>query len=324
MFISTATSTIDEEKRKKQENALFHYTDESGLYGILETQTLWMTHFAYLNDNKEVKHFLEDLSTGFPGFFFELFKLYRLSEFTELFEKQATNPERDKELQQLSKEMDNFLETAAPFIVSFCKHDPGSYAFLNGDLSMWRAYGQTGGYALVLSEAGLKKIIENEQDVFHYLKDPAIFRIEYDLHEKPSTWIDEKIKRILVKNKDCAVEEKKTMQKIHFTEEAYKYKHEAFAQENETRIAAWIKISKEQKRGFEDLRPKEINFRCTDKIPYLIFNETPFGELPIEKIIVGPHPLQNDREKKLKDWLNMNGRKIEVAKSNTPLVVRVK
>lgn len=37
---------------------LFHYTNSAGLSGIIQSQTLWATHYAYLNDAEEVKHFL--------------------------------------------------------------------------------------------------------------------------------------------------------------------------------------------------------------------------------------------------------------------------
>ena len=36
---------------------LFHYTNAAGLAGIIKNQTLWATHYAYLNDSEEIKHF---------------------------------------------------------------------------------------------------------------------------------------------------------------------------------------------------------------------------------------------------------------------------
>src|SRR6185295_8437779 len=33
----------------------FHYTTQAGLIGILESQALYATHFAYLNDSNEMK-----------------------------------------------------------------------------------------------------------------------------------------------------------------------------------------------------------------------------------------------------------------------------
>ena len=41
---------------------LFHYTGTDGLAGILRSQSLWGTHWQYLNDAGELRHFSEKLS----------------------------------------------------------------------------------------------------------------------------------------------------------------------------------------------------------------------------------------------------------------------
>jgi hypothetical protein len=33
---------------------LYHYTNEQGLYGILENQCVWATHYKFLNDYSEI------------------------------------------------------------------------------------------------------------------------------------------------------------------------------------------------------------------------------------------------------------------------------
>lgn len=38
---------------------LFHYTNAEGLIGIIESQSIWATHYAYLNDSEEIRHFLK-------------------------------------------------------------------------------------------------------------------------------------------------------------------------------------------------------------------------------------------------------------------------
>ena len=35
---------------------VYHYTDRPGLEGILSTQTLFATHYRYLNDTSEIQH----------------------------------------------------------------------------------------------------------------------------------------------------------------------------------------------------------------------------------------------------------------------------
>ncbi|MCX2944386.1 hypothetical protein ORG37_14910 [Rahnella perminowiae] len=35
---------------------IFHYTDLNGLKGIIESGSLWATHFSFLNDSNELIH----------------------------------------------------------------------------------------------------------------------------------------------------------------------------------------------------------------------------------------------------------------------------
>ncbi|HVY52993.1 MAG TPA: hypothetical protein VHA13_00550, partial [Gammaproteobacteria bacterium] len=45
-----------EEKDGYPQDGLYHYTDLSGLGGILSTRKLWMTHYSSLKDQSEIKH----------------------------------------------------------------------------------------------------------------------------------------------------------------------------------------------------------------------------------------------------------------------------
>jgi hypothetical protein len=48
------------------------------------------------------------------------------------------------------------VNNVAPlFILSFCRHDPGTKQFDHGLLSQWRAYGGVGGFAMEFDEGGL-------------------------------------------------------------------------------------------------------------------------------------------------------------------------
>jgi hypothetical protein len=40
----------------RQQDLLYHYTDAGGLMGILESQRLWASNAAYLNDPTELLH----------------------------------------------------------------------------------------------------------------------------------------------------------------------------------------------------------------------------------------------------------------------------
>jgi len=47
------------EKEAYPLDMLFHYTNRSGLHGILRSQQLWLGHFTQLNDTSEVHHALK-------------------------------------------------------------------------------------------------------------------------------------------------------------------------------------------------------------------------------------------------------------------------
>ncbi len=46
---------------KSLPDELYHYTGIHGLKGIVESQTLWATHYKYLNDAEEIRHFRDRL-----------------------------------------------------------------------------------------------------------------------------------------------------------------------------------------------------------------------------------------------------------------------
>ena len=55
----------------EEHSELFHYTGAAGLAGIIQSQTLWATHYEYLNDSEEIKYFhktrLPNLLQGVVG-----------------------------------------------------------------------------------------------------------------------------------------------------------------------------------------------------------------------------------------------------------------
>ena len=94
-------------------------------------------------------------------------------------------------------------------------------------------------------------------------------------------------------------------------------KHMAFRAENESRIFCWVKY---QVDPGSKKSAKKIHFRTNDNVPYIRLNENS-NRLPIKKIIVGPHRLQEERYQKLCIWLNVNGQNPEIVKkSNIPYI----
>src|SRR5579862_2796865 len=97
-------------------HTLYHYTDASGLLGILASKCLWATDSRYLNDNLEIEYGL--------GLLREV-----LDETSQLLD---AGPVKDflETADNISNPFDGFY---GAYVVCFCE---------KGDqLSQWRAYG---------------------------------------------------------------------------------------------------------------------------------------------------------------------------------------
>jgi hypothetical protein len=112
--------------------ALYHYTDLSGLQGILQHDDLWLTHSRYLNDDEEITH----------G--------YRIVK--EVIEEQraGATPDRLQFLDGLFELVKEPSEEGV-YICSFCLDD--------NLLSQWRGYGANGmGVSLKFDPSGFSYI----------------------------------------------------------------------------------------------------------------------------------------------------------------------
>src|SRR5687768_8171235 len=139
-------------KKVSEEYAeLFHYTGDVGLRGIVESQQLWATNFAYLNDAEE-----------HVGFFQRRLPILLERAIKKAVNEAVKNPVAKKEIDEdggvetvvagLKQDMHSSLQDAAmkinePYIASFCGSKV-SGADSDGLLSQWRGYGTQGGYAI--------------------------------------------------------------------------------------------------------------------------------------------------------------------------------
>ena len=118
-----------EQARTTIDTPLYHYTDERGLKGIIESETIWFTNYRHLNDPSELIHGIDlakdvsrALETGADkrvGLFLQMLR-HMLSE-------------------------QNFSNALDFFIASFSRE--------RDDLGQWRSYADNGrGYALGLAQ----------------------------------------------------------------------------------------------------------------------------------------------------------------------------
>ncbi len=103
---------------------IYHYTNDNGLRGILESGKIWMTDIFNLNDPTELRHGV----TSASGVLKEA--------------EDKTKPEIRTFIQQMSSILEEDIERMANFFVCCFSLD-------GDDLGQWRAYADNGkGYAL--------------------------------------------------------------------------------------------------------------------------------------------------------------------------------
>lgn len=276
---------------------LFHYTSAAGLDGILQTQTLRATHYEYLNDASEVKHFLEK---RLPEIFQDVIsKNIENVKTTSLSGKQYAEPILKKLLHTTTGKE----PLAEPYITSFCTPKAGNALVdQHGLLSQWRGYGKDGGYALVFDTAKLSELLaetstkyENSGDLFAgdvIYSSEGIQKFLDEFSEDVDT-----MKTFLI-NQLHHLEDYDNLEKIYVAimRCACRYKHWGFEEENEVRII-YIPNNKEVRElakaegisTCEMLRKQYT--RSGTNIPFIDLLEgitSPTRPLPISRVIVGP------------------------------------
>ena len=133
------------------DDAIFHYTNADGLFGILTRKEIWSTAYFTTNDESElsaVEGVLADLCKEFTT---QL--VNDKHEYADLVRKHGINifdyPEEFEEIW-----FDSMDETFDIYITCFCRAK-SELEYQDGLLSQWRGYGGTGGYALQFSHAKL-------------------------------------------------------------------------------------------------------------------------------------------------------------------------
>ena len=323
---------------------VFHYTDKDGLFGILESQTLWATHARHLNDTTELQLAQGILADRLvPTVKKVIGKRFRDADSTTGSRIRQSRRAVLEIARQKSRSLANsFYSTsfedsrlgpalAEPYVTSFCAHtDDQDYERSNGLLSQWRGYGNGGGYAIVfdtkkmcslykLEDEGISYNLLHFSDVV-YSHDNAM--IDSDLGEQidiicseipyyfeNSRWNYDRFNEIF------------TSAWVIFT----KIKHRSFFEEREVR-AVFFPITKRMVDHFGNFisqhippgkQVKEVFFGKGGK-PYIKIFDKMSVDLQIKRIIVGP---QKEQDKAAQEISNrIKERNIEIYLSETPLI----
>lgn len=315
---------------------LYHYTNEQGLYGILENQCVWATHYKFLNDYSEIVLFREKL--------IEFLYPSTLDFYKELIPKypnaQQVISDEGGLIGMVKHDIEVFVDSSYKalsheiYIASFCKEHIDNHINENGLLSQWRAYGGDGGFAIVFKSHGLEEMLSSEYDGFHYDGFLIADIVYSDDEEKYKSELSEFLLKISEYQKEIYKQILQGKQEPPDAVEAYnsfvqcitRYKHQGFKEEQEIRIVAmpvalnrrYQEIAGDEHCKSKPEKNRQFRNRNGRLTPYIELFRSLKPHLPIEKIIVGPHKDKDSRAAALRIMLRNTD--IEVTVSEIPYI----
>lgn len=290
---------------------LMHYTSAEGLDGILTSQTLRATHYAFVNDQQEFQYFLD----------------FQLPHILEECSNEVKPEKRNDFIAYFhNKFREATLDLHQPYIFSLSKVTDKRISE-HGLLSQWRGYSKDGGYAIVFSHNELEKLLRQD-------KNPDLSHVCL-MHEV--TYFTKKITELFDFKKDVqticeALNNYLSKDTVDSLDSAYEpilrlsifSKHPGFEEEKEYRIfvSPWDENSENQPSPLP--APKTF-IRNGLHVPYFeIFtplNKNEFRlRLPIKRIIIGPHIEKNKRKLGVELLLKQLNIKAKVDVSDIPFV----
>jgi len=312
---------------------LYHYTNLDGLLGILQNKNLWATQYKFLKDYSELVLMKDKLIEYlFPRMIEKFRKLIKQgNDFQKAIDQKGGLDQfvRDKTKITVDEAYRAIGEDF--YIVSFCGEDKDSYVNSNGRLSQWRGYGVGGGIALVFDPYKLKEILKIEIDKYSYeflsfnsvIYSDDEMKFKRELSPKLDNFAEYTVQYIVFSKQEPPDDTKVFSS---FTECISRYKHRGFKEENEVRIVTLPDFHNEEyqrlpkEKGITLKPEKERKFRTKNEklIPYIeLFNSTDI-DLPIERIIVGPHKEKESRASVLR--MMLRNTKTEITISDIPYI----
>lgn len=319
---------------------LFHYTTFGGLEGILKSQTLWATHYRYLNDTTETKLVLQELVQEFePRLKDHLHDVRKHAKFSQKRRAKRLGNLKEvarEEARHLAEEWYNIAYSdmesgppiAVPFITSFCSHSADQeYERKNGLLSQWRGYSEDG-FAIVFNTKRLCKLFEIEHSDYSYFASPLFDDVVY---QNQRTIIDAEFSDVWERiwKEQLKYYYKQDYEILGFLDDFLKMtvrlKHRSFQEEREVRSAvfpltdeAWAHYRNTYRVSRNLEKPLKPILHRQDQVPYIeLFRRNTKRRLPITRIIVGPQANQIAAKERVLSLIG--NRKIDVLCSETPL-----
>jgi Protein of unknown function (DUF2971) len=279
---------------------LYHYTDDAGLKGILESGTLRLTAVSNLNDPSELKH----------GF----------SHAVEIINRRAA--EGPPECKMFAQQFERFLIEDG--INAVAHYFVGCFSAAGDDLGQWRAYADNGrGFSLAFDTAFLEdafvkasKSPTSDSSTFRLVYNDAIAaRMHMQIIDAMFPLISLPLaKRLKSQTLHEYGSELLTLTLMHCVRSALFFKHEAYANEAEYRFLQ-VHMGppypgpevKYRTRPYELVRYREFDWRAN-------------ASAALKKVVVGPAADKTKAALFVKECLRAHhrGPSVELANSAIP------
>jgi hypothetical protein len=321
-------------KVSEEFDEVFHYTGAAGLAGIVTSGTLRATHFAFLNDQEEYNLFFDQrLPVIIRWAVDKAFTEYRSRAAIVARVDAAPDVESAKKeaLEMLLDLLNMGLrDFEAPFITSFCT-GMSDQVKRHGLLSQWRGYGSDGGYAIAFDTARLEEVWERESKLVtnahvtfgnvEYLHDVQSKNVRYKETRLRTKKIVDNLATFLL-DLDAGTLGKIMSPAVLL---ACSMKHWGFEEENEVRFIITHPSADMQAAmpGEFTVKPIHAFEREGVPVPFMALNAlAPEGslplKLPINRVIVGPHPDRAARKIAVEVLLHQHGYAVPVQMSEIP------
>lgn len=293
---------------------------------MLESQTLYATHYAFLNDQEEIIRFKGALkSIMIPKLkkeienWLEKGKLDKDAVRKEGGVLRICNLEIETLVDILYRSLlDNGKSgVAIPFIFSFCSHSKDKRKSQDGLLSQWRGYAKEGGLAIVFETIKLESLMRLEAEARTYSPfgwGDVVYqgdekKLEIELGEFIKIISDFLLLTTHARAFKTAIPSAMDKEFMAHAACVALFKHRGFEEENEVRIYAYRPcdrvVAKTKNDGKSPLKPQAEIQKNKHGRPYIELFKG-LGTLPIKRIIVGPqknkeavaHELRNDAKLK--------------------------
>lgn len=211
-IVDTVLNSVN--KRKPPE-ILYHYTNNSGLLGIIDSKSLHLTDMSFLNDPYEVEFgFIES----------HKMLIYKM---IEEYKKEESSEKVRKFIALIQKKMNEFskiLKTIDIYIICFCT---------NRDLlSQWKGYSNLGeGFAVGFQTSRITEIVEKNENIFFN----RVIYSEKEFNDILKKFYDEIIIKLAIDNNLDADEDSFFVIYI-LTLLSIFYKNSSFKEEKEWRL----------------------------------------------------------------------------------------